>query len=113
MNKAYYLAALCLFTARPLLSCNRTTLPPVVATYDPKNGFIPDDRTAIAVAEAICQPFYGKERVEAERPFKATIENEVWTVRGSLPEGGHVMGGALLVRIAKKDGRILELTHEQ
>jgi hypothetical protein len=31
---------------------------------------IPDEKTAVAVAEAVLIPIYGEERVRKERPFK-------------------------------------------
>src|SRR5262249_20597591 len=78
----------------------------------PKNGFVPDSTTAVKAAEAVLIPVYGKEKIESERPFKATLENGVWTVAGTLHcsdgKGGvtaHCVGGTAQVKLSKADGR--------
>ena len=59
-------------------SCRSTeTLPPIKSQYDPQQGYIPDSRTAIAVAEAVWTPFYGPELVKAERPFSAVLQDDL------------------------------------
>lgn len=80
-------------------------------TYKPSNGYVPDEQTAIAIAVAVWNPIYGKEKIEREAPFKATLSNGVWTVTGSLPEGKHILGGVAIVEISKDDGAILRLSH--
>ena len=84
----------------------------------PKDGFVPDSITAVKIAEAVLTPVYGKEKVESERPFKAELENGVWTVHGTLhcPDGkGGVTtlcdGGTAEVKLSKTDGRILRMGH--
>jgi len=42
--------------------------------YKPKAGFVPDSKTAVTVAEAVLIPVYGKEQIESERPFTATLK---------------------------------------
>ena len=79
-------------------------------SYKPKDGFVPDAATAVRIAEAVLIPIYGEQKVASERPFKATLQDGVWTVVGTLPP--NFMGGTALVRIAKADGRILYLIHE-
>lgn len=78
-------------------------------SFHPKEGFVPDRDTAIAVAEAVLTPIYGRDTVQAERPYIAKLEGGVWTVIGSLPKG-HA-GGTSIVRISKEDARILFLIH--
>ncbi len=79
--------------------------------FVPKNGFVPDARTAILIAEAVLAPVYGEAQVAHERPFKAALKDGVWTVKGYLPP--HLVGGTAEVQIAKKDARILSMTHGQ
>jgi hypothetical protein len=88
------------------------------AGYRPAAGFVPDSKTAIAVAEAVLIPVYGKNQIESERPFRATLQNDVWTVGGTLrcPDGkGGVTtqcdGGVAIVTISKKDARVLSMIH--
>jgi hypothetical protein len=76
----------------------------------PKNGFVPDQATAIRIAEAVLVPIYGEKNIQSERPFKATLKNGVWTVTGTLPPQS--LGGTAIVRLSKADGRILLVTHE-
>jgi hypothetical protein len=82
-------------------------LPPKVV----QNGVVPDEATAIAIAEAVLIPVYGKDKILSERPFKAKLEKGVWTVYGFLPEGW--IGGTAQVKIDKAHGAILGLTHYQ
>ncbi len=81
------------------------------ANYKPKNGYVPDEQTAIAIAVAVWTPIYGKDKIENEKPYKAQLKNGVWTVTGSLPEGFD--GGVAEADISKDDGRILRVIHGQ
>jgi hypothetical protein len=81
------------------------------ANYKPKDGYVPDEQTAIAIAVAVWSPIYGKEKIEGQKPYKAALKNGVWEVRGSLPEGYD--GGTAVAEISKNDGRILRVIHEQ
>ena len=75
-----------------------------------KKGFVPDEKTAITVAEAILMPIYGEKTIAGERPFHAVLNGKgVWTVRGSLPDGW--AGGVAIVRLQRQDGRILYVMH--
>jgi len=87
-------------------------------SYAPKDGFVPDSMTAVKIAEAVLTPVYGKEKIESERPFKAKLENGVWTVNGTLHcsdgKGGvttSCVGGTAEVKLSKTDGRILRMIH--
>jgi hypothetical protein len=79
--------------------------------YKPKDGYVPDAETAIAIAVAIWNPIYGKKQIEEEKPFKASLSNGVWTVHGSLPEG--CVGGVAIAEISKDDCKVLRVIHEQ
>ncbi|MBI3996184.1 MAG: YbbC/YhhH family protein [Candidatus Omnitrophica bacterium] len=76
--------------------------------FVPKVGFVPDEDTAIKIAEAIWAPIYG-ESLNDERPFHANLVGDIWHVEGSLPEG--MSGGVAEAEIAKADGRILRVSH--
>ncbi len=76
-----------------------------------KFGYIADEKTAIDTALKIWIPIYGKETIEREKPYHATLKNGIWTVAGSLPEG--MDGGVAMVNISQKDGRILKVIHGQ
>jgi hypothetical protein len=81
-------------------------------TMHPKNGFVPDEATAVKIGEAVAVAQYGEQRISRERPFRARLREDVWTVMGTLhPEG--VFGGTAVVKLSKLDGRVLFLTHQE
>jgi len=85
-----------------------------VHSYYPPNGYVPNEETAIRIAEAVWLPIYGREVVSKEKPFVAELRNGVWIVSGSLPkapEGFEMIGGTLEIEISKSDGRILRVSH--
>lgn len=86
-------------------------------SFVPKNGYVPDAETARTIAEAVLTPVYGKQTILSERPFRATLKGDVWTVSGSVkcdgPPGAVCPGGAAEVRISKKSGTILFMAHYQ
>jgi hypothetical protein len=84
--------------------------------YVPPNGFVPTAETAIAVAEAVLEPVYGKDQIASERPFKAVLNGNVWVITGSVPchnppPGAECPGGAAEIRISKRTGQVLFMTH--
>ena len=78
-------------------------------SFIPKDGFVPDKATAIRIAEAVWIPIYVEEKINSEKPIKATLHNGIWIVEGSLPEG--LAGGVAMAEIANKDGRIIRVSH--
>jgi hypothetical protein len=85
-------------------------------SFIPKDGFVPDAATAVAVAEAVLVPVYGKDKILSERPFKAVLSGDKWIVTGSVPcDSPNIPcpGGAGEVQISKKSGQILNMTHYQ
>jgi len=81
-------------------------------SFVPKNGFVPDKATAVAIAFAVAVPIYGQKQMDAEKPFRAELEHGVWTILGTL-NCGSCMGGTLVMQIDKESGKILFLTHTQ
>ena len=81
--------------------------------YRPKSGYVPDSATAVKIAEAVLVPVYGEKQTLAERPFTATLKEDVWTIEGTLhcPDGSGCFGGVAIVQISKLDGRIISMTH--
>ena len=80
-------------------------------SFKPEQGFVPDEKTAIAIAVAVWSPIYGEERIQNEKPFKAALKDGVWHVEGSLPR--NTLGGVALAEISKDDARILRISHGQ
>lgn len=75
----------------------------------PRNGMVPDEQTAIRIAEAVWIPIYGASQIESEKPFHAELRGGVWTVEGYLPEG--MLGGVAVAEISQRDGRIIRVSH--
>lgn len=72
------------------------------------DGYIPDEETAIKIAEAVWLPIYG-EKVNDEKPFHAVLQNDsVWIVEGTLH---NELGGVARAEIQKRDGKILRVIH--
>ena len=80
-------------------------------SFKPKDGYVPDAKTAIKIAVAVWEPIYGEDKIAGEKPYRAHLANGVWTVEGSLPAGS--VGGVAIAEIAKDDGKILRVSHGQ
>lgn len=78
----------------------------------PKNGFVPDESTAVKIGEAVAVAQYGEKTISEERPFRARLYGNTWIVQGTLHPRG-VPGGTAVVKVSKADGRILFMTHQQ
>lgn len=81
----------------------------------PKDGFVPDSKTAVRIAVAVWEPIYGEGNIAEQKPYRARLADGVWTVEGSLPSlapgQGVMVGGVALAEIAKEDGRVLRVSH--
>ena len=75
----------------------------------PSNGYVPDAKTAIRIAEAVWIPIYGEETLADEKPFVAILEEGVWYVHGTLPVGS--LGGTAEAEIDAVSGKILRVSH--
>lgn len=103
-----------------ILCCTLAIVALAASQEAPKPNYVPNSKTAIAIAEAVLIPVYGKKQIESERPFKATLKDNVWTVAGTLycPDGKpqtdklpSCFGGVAVVEISKLDARIISMTH--
>jgi hypothetical protein len=86
--------------------------------YRPPRGFVPDAATAVKIAEAVMIPVYGEATIKSERPFKATLQDDTWTVTGTFrcPDGNGgttsvCAGGVAVVRLSKSDAKIISMIH--
>ncbi|MBL8049016.1 MAG: hypothetical protein JNJ45_10085 [Chthonomonas sp.] len=85
----------------------------------PKDGYVPNERTAIAIGVAVAENVFGKGLVEKQKPHQAELEKGVWMVSGSLPPPEVLpngdrkvwVGGTFEVFLNKSDGRILKVIH--
>jgi len=81
----------------------------VPALFDRPGGLVPDERTAIAIAEAILFPIYGDKNIREQRPYVVKHSEGKWTIEGTLPAG--MVGGTFHIVIRQRDGQILEIGH--
>ena len=84
----------------------------------PPQGVVPDEPTAVKIAEAVLTPVYGNDKVASEQPFKAELKDEIWTVSGTLHcpdgKGGTTTlcdGGVAVVEISKVDAHVISMVH--
>ena len=78
--------------------------------FCPESNFVPDEETAIKIAEAVWIPIYGGEKIKNEKPIHAKLVGDsFWEVYGSLPKG--CKGGVAEAKISKSDGRIIYVCH--
>jgi hypothetical protein len=82
-------------------------------SYKPANGYVPDEITALKIAEAVLIPIYGEKQVGQEKPLKAELKEDIWVVEGSMycPDWALCKAGVAQVKISKDDGTILSVTH--
>lgn len=79
-------------------------------------GIVPDEETAIKIAEAVFLPIYG-DTINENKPFKASYYSEygVWLVEGIVkqPLFGTKIGGVPYIIIQKNDGKIIAIWHDR
>lgn len=91
------------------LQVGATAQPPGRSTsIPPKNGYVPDEQTAVKIAEAILMPIFGTELVTGERPFHGHLEGNIWIIEGTLHTE---LGGVAMVKIQRSDGRVVSVVH--
>jgi hypothetical protein len=87
----------------------KNAIPPY-KTIHPKNGFVPDESTAVKIGEAAAIAQYGEKQISQERPFEARLRGGIWTVAGTLhPQGAN--GGTAVIQLRKTTGEIVFMIH--
>lgn len=82
------------------------------ASVRPRNGFVPNAKTAVQIGEAVLIPVYGEKQIGSERPVTAKLQGDVWIVTGTLNCGTpQCDGGTAVVKISKASGQILFMMH--
>ena len=82
---------------------------------------VPDEATALKIAEPALIRTYGKRTIEDEKPLTATLQKGIWTVSGTLwctdsngnrtSEQGMCAGGSAVLKLRQRDGKILSIIH--
>lgn len=72
-------------------------------------NYVPNEETAIKIAEAIWLPIYG-EKIYNQKPYIVSLVNDsIWVVTGTLAENKR--GGVAYIEIQKKDCKVLKVIH--
>jgi len=79
--------------------------------YVPPRGFVPDAKTAVAIARAVLIPVYGEDTIRGEEPLIANRHGEEWYVDGTLQCAPHCLGGTVFVAISARTGAIITMFH--
>jgi hypothetical protein len=98
-----FAVSLLLMSAQQGNAARKSSLPP--------QGIIPDEVTAVKVAEVVFLPIFGPEEVTKYLPYHAQLKDGVWTVYGTLKPGSR--GGTPQMTIQRQDGRVIEVWHSQ
>ncbi len=72
----------------------------------PKEGMVPNEETAIAIAKAVASAAYGAGALNGQLPVRATLigGGKIWSVMEVPPSGS--MGGGTVVCISRFNGCI-------
>ena len=91
----------------------------VPALFDRPGGLVPNEQTAISIAEAILFPIYGEKDIRAQRPYIVKLKDGKWSVDGSMPESpsppsgmiSQIVGGTFHIVISQRDAQVIEIGH--
>ena len=76
-------------------------------TIYPKDGYVPNELTAVRIAETVLVSIFG-EKIYKQKPYRINlIKDSIWVINGSVPGGGY--GENAYIEIRKKDGKILKV----
>jgi hypothetical protein len=104
-NYIILVAFLSIIVILGLLTCSKN----YSQGYIPDKGFVPNESTAIKIAEAIWLPIFGDD-IYKSLPFKAKLINDtLWVVEGTLPK--NKLGGVPYIQILKSNCRILDVSY--
>lgn len=95
-----------------MLSCNQVvkTTSVIEKNIVCEDCLVTKEETAVKIAESVLFESYGKDKIEDERPYKVTIENDsIWHLEGTFWSVG--FGGVFEIDISARDGRVIEMIH--
>lgn len=84
---------------------------PVIKRIDinPKNGFVPDEETAVKIAEIIFNKTFNQ-KVFNSKPFKVELKDDsIWVIEGTLKP--RTLGGVPYIEIRKSDCKVICVKH--
>ena len=66
---------------------------------------------AVAIAVPVLQNRFGTRDISQTKPFHASLEGNIWHVRGTLPKGA--IGGTAEADVCKANGEVINVYHSQ
>ena len=88
----------------------------VPALFDRPGGLVPNEHTAVAIAEAVLFPIYGENEIRGQKPYVVKLVEGKWIINGSMPKAKDtqdaIVGGTFHIVILQRDGRVLEIGHD-
>jgi hypothetical protein len=80
-----------------------------IQPYVKVENLIDSEEIALQIAEIILFRNYGEQIIKEEKPYRISSEENVWNIIGSLKKG--FVGGHFELKIQKKDGQVILMTH--
>ena len=77
----------------------------------PAKGMVPDEATAVKLADILLPQAFPPEEVNRFVPYHAQLKKDVWTIFGTLKPNSR--GGTPMMSISKRDARVLEVWYSQ
>jgi hypothetical protein len=74
-----------------------------------KANLIESEEIAVQIAEVVLFRNYGEQKIKGEKPYNIRSVEDLWCIYGSLKKG--YIGGVFEIKIQKKDGRVILMTH--
>ena len=102
---AFVMKTLCICLVVAAL-CLRGAAQNVPALFDRPGGLVPDEQTALKIAEAVLVPIYGK-KIMDDKPYIIKNADGRWTIDGTIPKD--FVGGSFHIVIQQRDAKILEI----
>lgn len=77
----------------------------------PPDGIVPDEVTATRLAEIIMFRHFGERATKGQRPYRVTLKDGIWYIRGTVPE--EAFGEEFYIHIRQRDGCVLEISFHE
>jgi hypothetical protein len=103
-RRSFLLAA---SASAPLIAHAEDSPPELYGEY-PKEGLVPNEETAIAIAKAVARARFGASALNRTWPVRATLVGggKIWEVGEVLPPDTMGVGGSVSVHISRFNGCI-------
>lgn len=94
-----------------LMLLSMTSSPACRSLADGEVATLQTEEAAILAARQALRGAFGARQLKAHEPYRATLADGVWHVRGTLPTG--MRGGTPEAEVCSSDGQVLRVFHTQ